>query len=73
MLREALQSATFSTGDSELDTMLEVARKKFIDPDVARFPWHEVTKIAHYYLSVDAMTKPMQVREDDAPYGEKKS
>ena len=31
--------------------------------DPVRFPWHEVTEVAHYYLSVDAMTKPMQVRE----------
>jgi len=38
--------------------------------DPARFPWHEVTKVAHYYLSVNAMTRPMQVREDEAPYGE---
>jgi len=37
--------------------------------DPARFPWHEVTKVQHYRLSVDAMTGPMQVREDDAPYG----
>ncbi|RLB89334.1 MAG: helicase, partial [Deltaproteobacteria bacterium] len=37
--------------------------------DPARFPWHEVTKVAHYYLSVDAMTRPMQVREGEAPYG----
>jgi superfamily II DNA or RNA helicase len=32
--------------------------------DPARFEWHEVTKVAHYYLSVDALTKPMQVREE---------
>jgi superfamily II DNA or RNA helicase len=32
--------------------------------DPARFPWHEVTKVAHYYLPVDALTQPMQVRED---------
>ncbi len=38
--------------------------------DPARFPWHEVTKVAHYYLSVDALTKPMQVREESPPYGE---
>jgi superfamily II DNA or RNA helicase len=38
--------------------------------DPARLDWHEVTKVAHYYLSVDAMTRPMQVREDSAPYGE---
>ncbi|NGO39566.1 DUF3883 domain-containing protein [Limisphaera ngatamarikiensis] len=31
--------------------------------DPARFPWHEVTKVAHYYLSVDALTQPMQIRE----------
>jgi hypothetical protein len=28
--------------------------------DPARFAWHEVTKVAHYYLSVDAMTQPMK-------------
>jgi hypothetical protein len=32
--------------------------------DPARFPWHEVTKVQHYWLEVDAMTRPMQVRED---------
>ena len=31
--------------------------------DPARLEWHEVTKVAHYYLTVDAMTKPMRVRE----------
>lgn len=36
--------------------------------DPARLDWHEVTKVAHYYLSVNAMTCPMQVREDPAPY-----
>ena len=38
--------------------------------DPARFPWHEVTKVQHYWLEVNAMTRPMMVREDDAPYGE---
>lgn len=37
--------------------------------DPARFPWHEVTKVAHYWLEVDAMTRPMQVREDSPPHG----
>jgi len=37
--------------------------------DSARFPWHEVTKVAHYRLEVNAMTKPMMVREDPPPYG----
>ena len=48
--------------------------------DPARLEWHEVTKVAHYYLSVNAlsacdaqagMTRPMQVRENEAPYGDK--
>ena len=38
--------------------------------DPARFPWHEVTKVAHYWLEVDALTKPMVVRDDSLPYGE---
>lgn len=37
--------------------------------DPARLEWHEVTKVAHYYLSVNSMTQPMQVREDEASYG----
>jgi superfamily II DNA or RNA helicase len=37
--------------------------------DPARLDWHEVTKVAHYYLSVDAMIRPMQVREGPASYG----
>jgi hypothetical protein len=37
--------------------------------DPARFPWHEVKKVDHYYLSVDALTQPMQVREPSEPYG----
>ncbi len=37
-------------------------------PDPARLPWHEVTQVAHYYLSVDALTKPMQLRESPPRY-----
>ena len=36
--------------------------------DPARFPWHEVSKVQHYWLKVDAMTGPMQIREDRAEY-----
>jgi len=32
----------------------------------ARLEWHEVKKLAHYYLTVDAVTRPMMVREDEA-------
>ena len=37
--------------------------------DPARLDWNEVTKVAHYYLAVNAMTKPMQLREDSPPIG----
>jgi hypothetical protein len=37
--------------------------------DPARFEWNEVTKVAHYYLSVDALTQPMQVCEGPAACG----
>jgi hypothetical protein len=30
--------------------------------DPARFPWHEVTKVQHYWLEVNTMTRSMQVR-----------
>jgi len=36
--------------------------------DPARFKWHEVTKVAHYYLSINAMTKSMQISEDKSDY-----
>ncbi len=35
----------------------------------ARFPWREVTKVQHYYLQVDALTRPMRVREPRPEYG----
>ncbi|MEX1254898.1 MAG: DUF3883 domain-containing protein, partial [Dehalococcoidia bacterium] len=36
--------------------------------DPARLPWHEVVKVAHYYLTVDAAKQPTQVRERRATY-----
>jgi superfamily II DNA or RNA helicase len=38
--------------------------------DPARLSWNEVTKVAHYYLSVNAMTRPMELREPNVPFGE---
>ncbi len=38
--------------------------------DPARLVWNEVTKVAHYYLSVSAMTGPMELHEDPTPYGD---
>ena len=47
------------------------SQPKLQDPikDPARFPWHEVKKVEHYYLSVDALTQPMRVQERPEPYG----
>jgi hypothetical protein len=36
--------------------------------DPARLPWHEVRKVEHYWLAVDALTQPMQVREEPELY-----
>ena len=46
---------------------------KLQDPvkDHARLKWHEVKKVEHYYLSVDAVTKPMQIRENPAQFGDR--
>lgn len=41
-------------------------------PDPARLGWHEVTKVDHYYLSVNAVTQPMEVREEPGHYGAKR-
>ena len=39
----------------------------FCDP--ARRDGHEARKVTHYYLSVDALWQPMEVRQDSPPYG----
>jgi superfamily II DNA or RNA helicase len=36
--------------------------------DPARFPWHEVKKVEHYKLEVNALAEPMQLKEDPPPY-----
>jgi hypothetical protein len=36
--------------------------------DPARLPWHEVRKVEHYWLEVDAIVQPMRVREVFRPY-----
>ena len=37
-------------------------------PDPAKYPWHEVTKVAHYFLSVNALQQPMEIRETERGY-----
>lgn len=39
--------------------------------DPARLQWHEVKKVDHYYLSINAVTQPMMVREGEIPYGDR--
>ena len=47
-----------------------VLQEPILDP--AQHEWNEVKKVQHYYLRVDAMTQPMQVREKpEPPYGGK--
>jgi len=46
-----------------------VLQKPILDP--AQHEWNEVKKVQHYYLRVDAMTKPMQVRENRPQFGER--
>jgi len=36
--------------------------------DPARFSWHEVQKVDHYWLEVDALTQPMQLHDDGLAY-----
>ncbi|MDQ2962939.1 MAG: hypothetical protein M3R31_07235 [Pseudomonadota bacterium] len=43
----------------------------YVLADCDNTPWHDVSKVAHHYLSVDAMVWPMRVRQDSPPYGEK--
>ncbi len=39
--------------------------------DPARLQWHEVKKVDHYYLAIDAVIQPMQVHEGIIPYGDR--
>ncbi len=49
------------TGCSAKPTLQEPIR------DPARFPWHEVSKVQHYWLEVDAMAHPPRVGEPPTP------
>jgi len=37
--------------------------------DPASLSWHEVKKVDHYWLSVDAMREPMKMREEPPSLG----
>jgi len=36
--------------------------------DPARLEWHEVKRVDHYRLTVDALKEPMELREERPPY-----
>jgi len=61
-LEEMLEAITLASNAAP--TLQEPVR------DPAKFEWHEVKKVCHYYLSVDSIAKPMKVREDHPPYGD---
>ena len=33
--------------------------------DPVRFPWHEVRKVDHYWLGIDALAHPMRLKEGE--------
>ena len=39
--------------------------------DPARFPWHRVSKVQHYWLDVNSLKKPMEMSGSPSSYGEK--
>ena len=53
--------------DKDLTPDSHVLQNPINDP--AWFEWHEVKKVEHYYLSVDAVTRPMQIKENPAQFG----
>ena len=38
--------------------------------DPARIAWHEVVKVQHYWLEVNAMTQPTRIEQEQADYRE---
>ena len=58
----------FKDGKRQGNVLMTVLLNPIKDPE--RFEWHEVKKVDHYYLSINAVTQPMQVREKDIPYGD---
>jgi hypothetical protein len=55
---------------SQILTSLDLAKQEPVK-DPARFPWHEVRKIDHYWIEGDALVPPMRMREHPEPYGER--
>ena len=39
--------------------------------DPARLEWHEVRRVDHYWLKIDALIEPMMASEESTPYGDR--
>jgi len=50
---------------TEIVDAVVLTGSQFSEPikDPARFPWHEVKKVEHYRLDVNAPTQPLQLKE----------
>jgi hypothetical protein len=59
----------FEDGEREGNFVMNLLLKSIKDP--GRLEWHEVRKVDHYWLKIDAVTNPMQVREGPPPYGDR--
>ena len=57
----------FEQGKKKGNVVMALHLKSIKNP--GRFQWHEVKKVDHYYLSIDAVTQPMKVRDRNEPYG----
>jgi len=69
----------FEEGKREGNVVMTLLLKSFKDP--VRLQWQKVyperrlnavewvKKVDHYYLSIDAVTQPMELREKETPYG----
>ena len=36
--------------------------------DPAKYPWHEASKVQHYWLDVNGLREPMELKEEPTPY-----
>jgi hypothetical protein len=71
----------FEEGKREGNVAMTLLLESIKNP--GRFEWYEVyperhlnavervKKVDHYYLSIDAVTQPMQVRDRNETYGDK--
>ena len=67
-LTEVLQRNDDEIGRAQEELDNEVAGAVGPIPDPARYPWHGGIKVAHYFLSVDALRQPMEIRETERGY-----